>query len=80
MWVPGVKAGDLEGFGEVIGMRAADRARYFAAVRQRVIAEPAGVVDEAVGEDDAALDVHQREAARAQLVVRGCGDRIGHRQ
>src|SRR5690554_572424 len=60
---------DLEGFGKIIAVRPAHRARSGRAVGQRVFAEPARVVDEAIGEHDAALDVDQRKAAGAQLVV-----------
>src|SRR5690606_25491371 len=60
---------DLEGFGKIIGVRTAYGARSRRAVSQRVIAQPPRVVDEAVGEHDAALDIDQRKAAAAQLVV-----------
>ena len=48
---------DLEGFGKVIGVRAADRARDFGPVGQLVLTEPTRMVDEAVGQDDPALDI-----------------------
>jgi hypothetical protein len=60
---------DFERLRQVERVRPADRAGNAGAVGQFVIGEHAAVVDEAVGEDEAALLVDQRETAAAQAVV-----------
>ena len=64
---------DLEGFGKVIGVRPADRARHRGAVGQRVLAESAAVVDEAEG----LLVEGAAEMARCIVLAHGFIDHSG---